>query len=88
MVKAVGGPVWGSHTYSNLIGGTDRPIDIVILNFDSNGQPFGEVGYFYSRNAIKQVPIINPYSNESVSLYLDAETLYLGGAEGLREMLI
>ncbi len=88
MVKAVGGPVWGSHTYSNLIGGTDRPIDIVILNFDSNGQPFGEVGYFYSRNAIKQVPIINPYSNESVSLYLDAETLYLGGADGLREMLV
>lgn len=88
LLKSVGGAMWGPHSYSNLIAGTGQPIDIVILNFDKNGAPFGTVGYFFSRNAIKKDPTTNPYSNESVSLYLDSETLYLGGASGMKSMLL
>ena len=88
MLKSVGGPVWGPHAYSNLISGTGQPIDIVILNFDKNATPFGLVGYFYARNTIKKDPSTNPFSNESVSLYLDSETLYLGGPAGMKSMLL
>jgi len=91
MLKSVGGPVWGPHTYTDLIPGTPaQPIDIVIMNFDRNGSPFGMVGYFYGLNAIKKDPMYPDtlYSNESVSLYLDSETLYLGGAEGMQAMLL
>lgn len=89
MLKSMGGKVWGPHNYSNLISGSvAQPIDIVILNFDNNATPFGMVGYFFSRNAIKSDPTTNPYSNDSVSLYLDSETLYLGGADGMKAMLL
>ncbi|WP_407923203.1 M30 family zinc metallopeptidase [Cupriavidus agavae] len=88
MLKSVGGPLWGAHGYSELISGTGQPIDIVILNFDQDGTPFGMIGYFYSRNAVKSDPTENPYGNDSVSLYLDAETLYLGGPEGMKSMLL
>jgi hypothetical protein len=89
MLKQTGGPVWGPHVYSDLIdGAVQQPIDIVILNFDNNATPFGVVGYFFARNAIKKDPTTNPYSNESVSLYLDSETLYRGGPEGMKSMLL
>lgn len=89
MLKSMGGKVWGPHNYSNLISGSvAQPVDIVILNFDNNTTPFGMVGYFYARNAIKNDPTNNPYSNDSVSLYLDSETLYLGGAAGMKAMLL
>jgi hypothetical protein len=87
MLKSVGGPAWGAHNYSNLIAGSGQPIDIVILNFDRNATPYGMVGYFFSRNNIVRGSS-NPFSNESVSLYLDAETLYLGGPAGLQAMLM
>ncbi|AVA38157.1 MULTISPECIES: M30 family zinc metallopeptidase [Cupriavidus] len=87
MLKDVGGPLWGSHNYSNLISGTGQPIDIVILNFDHNNAPYGMTGYFYARNAIAK-SASNPYSNESLSLYLDSETLYLDGATGLTEVVM
>ncbi|WP_432262831.1 M30 family zinc metallopeptidase [Cupriavidus sp. TMH.W2] len=87
MLKSVGGPMWGTHSYSNLISPTGQPIDIVVLNFDHNNTPFGMVGYFFARNALVR-DASNPYSNESVSLYLDSETLYKGGAAGLKAMLM
>jgi len=86
MLKSVGGPVWGPHNYANMISATGQPIDIVILNFDNNSRPYGAVGYFYGRNAFQRNATTNSRSNESVSLYLDAETLYLGGANSLRHM--
>ncbi|WP_231906827.1 M30 family zinc metallopeptidase [Cupriavidus sp. D384] len=87
MLKQTGGPVWGPHAYSDLISGAvAQPIDIVILNFDHNTQPFGMVGYFYGRNALTAAA--EPLSNQSVSLYLDSETLYLGGPEGMKAMLL
>ncbi|WP_423193820.1 M30 family zinc metallopeptidase [Cupriavidus sp. H18C2] len=89
MLKQTGGPVWGPHAYGDLVDGSvPQPIDIVILNFDNNATPFGMVGYFFARNAIKMDPSTNPYSNESVSLYLDSETLYRGGADGMQSMLL
>ena len=87
MLKQTGGPVWGPHVYSDLISGAvAQPIDIVILNFDHNATPFGMVGYFYSRNALTATA--DPLSNQSVSLYLDSETLYLGGASGMKSELL
>ncbi|PWK35008.1 peptidase M30-like protein [Cupriavidus plantarum] len=87
LLKQTGGPVWGPHAYSDLISGAvSQPIDIVVLNFDNDGHPFGMVGYFYARNALTTTA--SAYSNQSVSLYLDAETLYLGGAAGLQSMLL
>ena len=86
-LTSIGGPLWGPHDYSELIPATGQPIDIVILNFDNDGRPTGLLGYFFARNALKRHPVTNPYSNESVSLYMDAEALYLGGAEALTEMV-
>ncbi|MCA3191609.1 MULTISPECIES: hemagglutinin [unclassified Cupriavidus] len=88
MLKSIGGPVWGPHAYPDLIPATGQPIDIVILNFDRNGEPLGLLGYFHARNAFARDATTNPHSNESVSLYLDAETLYLGGPVAFREMHI
>lgn len=87
LLKQTGGPVWGPQPYTELIDGSvSQPIDIVILNFDHNSTPYGMVGYFWSRNALTTA--VEPRSNASVSLYLDAETLYMGGAEGLQAMLL
>ncbi|KAF7963497.1 hypothetical protein AWV80_09075 [Cupriavidus sp. UYMU48A] len=43
------------------------------------------LGYFYARNNLLR-DSTNPYSNQSVSLYLDTETLYLGGASGMKQI--
>lgn len=83
-LKAVGGPMWGPQSFATLIDGNNQPIDIVILNFDHNGRPYDLVGYFYARNNFRKGS--EPLSNESISLYLDAETLYLGGAAGVQQM--
>lgn len=85
MLKSVGGPLWGAHGYpTTLIAGSAQPIDIVILNFDRNSKPFGMVGYFWGLHNL--LCSVEPTSNEAVSLYLDAETLYLGGASGMQAM--
>lgn len=87
MLKSVGGPLWGPHQYgSSMIASGSQPVDIVILNFDRNAQPYGTVGYFWSQNAFLKSSL--PNSNESVSLYLDAETLYLGGQPGKDDVLL
>ncbi len=88
LLESVGGPLWGVHSYSDLIDGNGQPIDIVILNFDRNAKPNGVLGYFYALNAFKRDTTKRRFSNESISLYLDAETLYLGGASGLHSMLL
>lgn len=84
MLTSVGGPLWGAHSYNNLIAGSGQPVDIVVLNFDNNSKPFGTVGYFWGLHNLKATS--DSRSNESLSLYLDSETMYLGGAEGLKSM--
>lgn len=85
MLTSVGGPLWGPQPYSNLVGPT-QPIDLVLLNFDNNAKPFGIVGYFYGLNNVLKSS--QPTSNESISLYLDTETMYLGGSFGLQASLM
>ncbi|WP_029050362.1 hemagglutinin [Cupriavidus sp. amp6] len=81
MLNSIGGPVWGPHSYSDLISGHDQPIDIVIAKFTKGSEM---AGYFYARNAIKRES--EPYSNESVSLYLNSEEMYQSGTYGLNYM--
>lgn len=85
MLTAVGGPVWGPHTnYASETLPDGQPVDIVILNFNNDGQGFGTVGYFWGLHNLLKTASAN--SNESVSLYLDSETLGLGGAAGMKAM--
>ncbi len=61
-----------------------QPLDSGILNFNQDGKPFGTVGYFWSmHNFLKSSA---PNSNEAISLYLDSETMALGGAKGLQSI--
>jgi hypothetical protein len=82
MLKDIGGPLWGPHPYVELVDGAGQSVDIVIMNFNNDGQPYGEIGYYYAMNAFKKA--YAPKSNESISLYLDSETLALGGAKGVQ----
>jgi len=75
LAVGLGGPPWGPHNYPSLIAPAGQPLDIVLLNFNRDGQPMGLVGYFWARNAFRKT--VEPYSNESVSVYLDTETAYL-----------
>jgi hypothetical protein len=82
MLKSVGGPLWGAHNVDGLIAGASQPLDIVVLNFDRNHAAFGTLGYFWALHTLSRQ--FDARSNESLSLYLDAETLYLGGPAGRR----
>ena len=82
MIRSMGGPMWGAHGFPELIPGSGQPVDIVVLNFDRNKQPYGTVGYFWSLHQFTKAA--DARSNESVSMYLDAETMYLAGAAGLQ----
>ncbi|WP_454762990.1 M30 family zinc metallopeptidase [Cupriavidus campinensis] len=84
MLTGVGGAVWGANAYPTTVLPTGQPVDIVILNFDNDGKGYGTVGYFWGlHNLLKTA---DSRSNESVSLYLDSETLALGGAAGMQAM--
>jgi hypothetical protein len=84
LLTGIGGAVWGANTHPDTVLPAGQPIDIVILNFDGNGAPGGTVGYFWGlHNLLKTA---DSRSNESISLYLDSETLALGGATGMKAM--
>ncbi len=54
-------------------------MDIVFVNFDRNNRPYGLLGYFWSlHNFLRDAndPDLK-YSNQSLSFYMDSETLYL-----------
>jgi hypothetical protein len=87
MLVRVGGKLYGPNSQSSLIDGTNQPIDLVVMNFDHNGQPYGLLGYFWALNNFRKGSGQLAYSNESISLYLDSETLYLGGTYGMNQML-
>ena len=71
---ALVGQPWGTHEYSDLIA-PGGPLDIVLVNFDHDDQPYGLMGYFWSYNNFRVSPD-TPESNQSLSLYLDTETFY------------
>lgn len=82
MLKTMGGPLWGPHNNSGFIPGTGQPLDIVVLNFDRNQQAYGLLGYFWSLHNLTKA--VDSRSNESLSMYVDSETLYLDGDRGAK----
>ncbi|SEJ58416.1 M30 family zinc metallopeptidase [Paraburkholderia diazotrophica] len=87
MLTRIGGPLYGPNDQTSLIDGTHQPIDLVVMNFDHNNLPYGLIGYFWALNDFRNGAGQLAYSNESISLYLDSETLYLGGTFGMDQML-
>nr|WP_315597880.1 hemagglutinin [uncultured Cupriavidus sp.] len=79
---SVGGAVWGANDYGTSMLPAGMPVDIVVLNFNNDGKAYGTVGYFWGLHNFLKSKEAN--SNESISLYLDSETLSLGGADGMR----
>jgi hypothetical protein len=53
MLVKVGGPLWGPHGHTEMLAGSGQPIDIFLVNFDRNGQPYGMGGYFWGLNNFK-----------------------------------
>jgi hypothetical protein len=86
MLVKVGGPLWGNHAEPSLIAAAGQPIDIFFVNFDSNGLPYGLGGYFWALNNFKKDAGVLALSNESVSMYMDTETMYLGGEDGVKQV--
>lgn len=80
MVGQVAGKPWGPHGYPGLLIPDSQTIDVVVLNFAPDGQPYGTLGYFWGLNNFTQAE--EPDSNEAVALFLDAETLYLTASGG------
>lgn len=87
MLVKVGGPLWGPHAHSELLAGSGQPIDIFLVNFDRNGKPYGMGGYFWGLNNFKKGTGQLAYSNESLSMYMDTETMYLDGDSGMRQVV-
>ncbi|WP_211193351.1 hemagglutinin [Paraburkholderia sp. UYCP14C] len=86
MVTGVGGPFWGTVTMPGMIPGA-QPVDLVVANFNHDGQPYGTVGYFWAiNNFVNQGSGATSVSNSDLSLYLDSETLYLAGTAGMQAM--
>lgn len=80
----MGGPVWGANSFGSSMLPAGMPVDIVVLNFNRDGKPYGTVGYFWGLHNFLKTKEAN--SNESISLYLDSETLSLGASDGLRSV--
>ncbi len=84
LVTGLAGQPWGAHAYNDLIA-AEQPIDIVFVNFVPDGKPYGLLGYFWSLNNLQANPSDEQlkYSNESLSFYMDTETVYLDLAKGM-----
>ncbi|KAF0812072.1 hypothetical protein IGB42_03349 [Andreprevotia sp. IGB-42] len=78
LVTGLAGPVWGTHAIASLIA-AEQPLNVVLLDFDHDAQPWGLVGYFWSRNNFTRAA--NARSNAALAVFLDTETLYLGGPQ-------
>lgn len=86
MLVKVGGPLWGAHALpSYLIPGSGQPIDIFFVNLNQDGTPYGLVGYFWSLNNFRSDVLAE--SNQSLSMYMDTETLYLDGERGFMQII-
>lgn len=79
------GQPWGSYSSSASLIDPNQALDIVVLNMQPDGQPYGRVGYFWARNNF--TTSAQPLSNQSLSLYVDSETVYLGGTDGLNTVI-
>jgi len=86
VLQKVGGPVWGPHSAPNyFIAGTAQPIDIFLVNMDQSGTPYGVIGYFWALNNFRSDVLAQ--SNQSLSMYMDTETLYMDGERGFMHIV-
>lgn len=79
------GQPWGPYSSSASLIDPNQALDIVVINIQPDAQPYGRVGYFWARNNF--TTSAQPLSNQSLSLYVDSETIYLGGADGLNTVI-
>ncbi|WP_439893546.1 M30 family zinc metallopeptidase (plasmid) [Ralstonia sp. 25C] len=79
------GQPWGNYSSSASLIDPNQALDIVVLNIQPDGQAYGRVGYFWARNNF--TTSAQPLSNQSLSLYVDSETIYLGGTSGLNTVV-
>ncbi|MFD0882815.1 hemagglutinin [Variovorax dokdonensis] len=88
MLLKVGGPLWGPHSQASLIDGSGQPIDLFFVNFDHNAQPYGLGGYFWALNNFRKGSSgLLAQSNESIGMFMDTETMYLDGEQGLKQVV-
>lgn len=87
MLVKVGGPLWGPHGHAELLAGSGQPIEIFLVNFDRNGKPYGMGGYFWGLNNFRKGAGQLADSNESLSMYMDTETMYLDGDSGMQQVV-
>lgn len=80
----LGGKVWGANQFGTSMLPAGVPVDIVVLNFNRDGKAYGTVGYFWGLHNFLKSKEAN--SNESISLYLDSETMSVGAADGMRSI--
>jgi hypothetical protein len=83
ILTSMGGPLWGPQTLSPALIPANQPINLVVLNFDNNQQPGGTIGYFYALNNFLSSTQGAALSNNAITLFLDSETMYLGGQTGM-----
>ncbi|WP_200916087.1 hypothetical protein [Jeongeupia sp. HS-3] len=84
LATGIAGDPWGSVPPASAAAliGPDQAIDLVIVNQNGNGKPYGVVAYFYSGNNFVRSSA-TASSNEALAIFVDSETLYLDGASGL-----
>lgn len=79
----LGGKLWGANAFTTSMLPAGMPVDIVVLNFNRDGKPYGTVGYFWGVHNFLKSKEAN--SNEAISLYLDSETM-AAGTDGMRSV--
>ncbi|WP_328516715.1 M30 family zinc metallopeptidase [Ralstonia pseudosolanacearum] len=85
LATSLAGQPWGAYSSSASLIDPNQALDIVVLNIEPDSQPYGSVGYFWARNNF--TTSAQPLSNQSLSLYVDSETIYLGGTSGLSTVI-
>ncbi|MDR1976041.1 MAG: hypothetical protein LBQ18_03520 [Campylobacteraceae bacterium] len=82
-VTSIAGEPWGAYSSRYALISQNQPLHIVLVNFDKNGRGGGTVGYFYGLNNV----VGESGSNEALAIFVDTETLYLGGENGTVQTL-
>lgn len=73
MTTGIAGQPWGAHSFGSQVIPASQELDVVIYNIAPNNAPYGTVGFFWSIHNFLTTQYAD--SNESLSLYLDSETL-------------
>ncbi|GAA4340965.1 hypothetical protein GCM10023144_41150 [Pigmentiphaga soli] len=83
MVTGLAGQPWGPYDAGPRLIGPEQDINIVLLNLQPDGAAYGTIGYFFSlNNFLNEGNNLGQTSAEALAIFLDTETLYLGGQSG------